>query len=157
MAGMDRLPEFDVAVTPDDRLTRAQLLGRPSVLYFYPKDATPGCTRESQDFAAAWPELQRHGVQLYGVSRDSLRSHQNFQRKFELPFPLIADLDESLCSAFDVIGEKMMYGRQVRGIVRSTFLFDAEGTLVCEWRKLKVPGHVDAVLAAVQELSGQTR
>lgn len=153
---MDRLPSFDVAITPDARLRTDQVLGKPSVFYFYPKDSTPGCTREGQDFALAWPDLQRLGVQLYGVSRDSLRSHLNFQRKFELPFPLIADTDEALCSAFGVIGEKMMYGRQVRGIERSSFLFGADGTLLRSWRKVKVPGHVVDVLKAVTELAGQT-
>jgi peroxiredoxin Q/BCP len=149
---MDRLPQFDVASTLIERLSHDQVLGRPSIFYFYPKDSTPGCTRESEDFAAAWPELQRRKVQLYGVSRDSLRSHENFQRKYGLPFPLIADTDETLCTAFGVIGEKLMYGRQVRGIVRSSFLFDAAGALLREWRKVKVPGHVDAVLEAVREL-----
>jgi peroxiredoxin Q/BCP len=153
---MDRLPNFDVAVTPDTRLRHDQVLGKPAIFYFYPKDATPGCTREGQDFAAAWPELQRRGIQLYGISRDSLRSHLNFQHKFELPFPLIADTDEALCSAFGVIGEKMMYGRRVRGIERSTFLFDADGALLRAWRKLKVPGHVAEVLAVAAELPGQS-
>ena len=152
---MDRLPSFDVAITPDARLTHEQVLGQPAIFYFYPKDSTPGCTREGQDFAAAWPELQRRGVLLHGVSRDSLRSHLNFQRKFELPFPLIADSDESLCAAFGVIGEKMMYGRKVRGIERSTFLFDGSGALFRSWRKVKVPGHVTEVLAAVAELPDQ--
>lgn len=151
---MEKLPEFDVAMTPDTRLSHDQVIGKRSIFYFYPKDSTPGCTREGRDFAAAWPELQRRGVLLFGASRDSLRSHLNFQQKQELPFPLLSDTDEALCNAFGVIGEKSMYGRKVRGVIRSTFLFESDGRLLREWRAVKVPGHVDAVLAALDELPG---
>ncbi|MCB1726239.1 MAG: peroxiredoxin [Gammaproteobacteria bacterium] len=149
---MEKLPEFDVAMTPDTRLSHDQVIGHRSIFYFYPKDSTPGCTREGRDFAAVHGELQRRGVQIYGVSRDSLKSHLNFQQKQELPFPLLSDPDETLCNAFGVIGEKNMYGRKVRGVIRSTFLFEHDGKLLREWRQVKVPGHVDAVIAALDEL-----
>ena len=146
------LPSFSAAATSDQQIDSAELIGQPLILYFYPKDSTPGCTRESVEFGAVYPELQSLGVKIFGISRDSLRSHENFRRKQELPFELISDADEALCKAFDVIHEKNMYGRKVMGIARSTFLFDSQGQLVREWRKLKVPGHVDEVMSAVREL-----
>ncbi len=124
--------------------------GRMVVLYFYPKDNTPGCSTEGADFAAAWKDFLSAGAEIFGVSRDSLTSHTNFKRKLELPFELISDADEAVCRQFDVIKTKNMYGKQVQGIERSTFLINRQGVLVQEWRKVKVPGHVAEVLAAVR-------
>jgi peroxiredoxin Q/BCP len=122
------------------------------VLYFYPKDNTPGCTTEGCDFAAAHKKFDRAGALILGVSRDSLKSHENFKAKMGFPFELIADPDEKLCEAFGVMKVKNMYGKQVRGIERSTFVLDGDGKLRREWRGVKVPGHVDEVLAFVQSL-----
>ena len=127
-----------------------ELAGQWLVLYFYPKDSTPGCTTEGLDFNALLPRFKRAGAQVFGVSRDSLKSHDNFCAKQGFKFPLISDSDEALCSAFDVIKMKNMYGKQVRGIERSTFLISPDGTLVQEWRKVKVAGHADAVLDALK-------
>jgi peroxiredoxin Q/BCP len=116
------------------------------VLYFYPKDSTPGCTTEAQQFRDLYPQLRAHGAEVLGVSRDSLKSHANFAAKQNLPFALISDPDENWCRAFDVIHEKVLYGKRHLGVVRSTFLIDPSGTLVREWRGVKVPGHAQAVL-----------
>jgi len=129
------------------------LLGKPVVIYFYPRDNTPGCTREGEGFRDHYEAFSEHDCQIVGVSRDSLASHRKFADKYRFPFPLIADPDEVLCRQFDVIREKNMYGRKVLGIERSTFLFDAAGRLVQEWRKVRVPGHVEDVLEAVRGLS----
>jgi len=122
------------------------------VLYFYPKDNTPGCTSESRDFAATEPAFTAADARIVGVSRYSLASHEKFRARYELPFTLISDSDETLCSLFGVIRQKMMYGKSVRGIERSTFLIDRQGVLRHEWRGLKVPGHVAEVLQAAQTL-----
>ena len=127
-----------------------ELAGQWLVLYFYPKDSTPGCTTEGLDFNALLPRFKRAGAQVFGVSRDSLKSHDNFCAKQGFKFPLISDADEALCSAFDVIKMKNMYGKQVRGIERSTFLISPDSQLVQEWRKVKVAGHADAVLEALK-------
>lgn len=128
------------------------LAGSAYVLYFYPKDDTPGCTLEGQDFRDKSSAFKRLGVRVLGVSRDSLASHEKFKAKFALPFDLVADTDEKLCRQFDVIKEKNMYGKKVLGIERSTFLVDADGLLRNEWRKVKVAGHVDDVVAAAKAL-----
>jgi len=120
------------------------------VLYFYPKDSTPGCTTEGIDFNALLPQFKRAGAVVFGVSRDSVRSHDNFCAKQGFGFPLVSDADEALCTAFDVIRMKNMYGKQVRGIERSTFLVSPDGTLVQAWRKVKVAGHAQAVLDALK-------
>ncbi|MEE4639573.1 MAG: peroxiredoxin [Wenzhouxiangella sp.] len=138
--------------TPDGELSLDQLRGNPVVVYFYPRDNTPGCTREGEGFRDHYAAFRELDCEIVGVSRDTLASHQKFSAKFDFPFPLIADTDETLCRQFDVIKEKNMYGKKVMGIERSTFLFDASGDLVTEWRKVKVPGHVEAVLSAVKEL-----
>ncbi len=130
--------------------TLAAQAGHWLVLYFYPKDSTPGCTTEGLDFNALLPKFKRAGAQVFGVSRDSVKSHDNFCGKQGFNFPLISDTDEALCTAFDVIRMKNMYGKQVRGIERSTFLISPHGTLVQEWRKVKVAGHADAVLEALK-------
>jgi peroxiredoxin Q/BCP len=120
--------------------------GQYVVLYFYPKDSTPGCTTEGQDFRDAYPKFQALNTQIFGISRDSIKSHENFKAKQNFPFELISDADEQLCQLFDVIKMKFMYGKQVRGIERSTFIIDPEGKLAHEWRKVSVKGHVDEVL-----------
>jgi peroxiredoxin Q/BCP len=122
------------------------------VLYFYPKDNTPGCTTEGEDFRDNHRKLRARKTRVFGVSRDSLTSHENFRKKHGFPFELISDPDEKLCKLFDVIKEKNMYGRKVLGIERSTFLIDENGVLAREWRKVKVKGHVDEVLEAIKAL-----
>lgn len=130
----------------------AALRGRAVVLYFYPKDDTPGCTTESQNFRDRHDEFTAADAVVIGISRDSLKSHERFCEKHSLPFTLISDPDETLCEMFGVMKLKNMYGKQVRGIERSTFLIDRDGRLAREWRGVKVPGHVDEVLEAVQAL-----
>jgi peroxiredoxin Q/BCP len=127
--------------------------GAAVVLYFYPKDNTPGCTTEGAQFRDAFKAFRKAGATIVGVSRDSIKSHEGFKAKMEFPFDLISDADEALCTQFDVIRMKNMYGKQVRGIERSTFLIDGTGKLVREWRKVRVDGHADEVLAAVQSLA----
>lgn len=126
--------------------------GKNVVLYFYPKDSTPGCTTESMGFRDAYAEFEKANTVIFGISRDSLKSHDKFKANLELPFELICDADELLCQQFDVIKQKMMYGKQVRGIERSTFVINAQGELVYEWRKVKVDNHVREVLEMVQSL-----
>ena len=126
--------------------------GETVVLYFYPKDNTPGCTTEGEQFRDAHAKFRKAGAIIFGCSRDSLKSHENFKAKMGFPFDLIADTDEKLCAQFDVIKMKNMYGKQVRGIVRSTFLIDGAGKLVNEWRGVKLAGHVEQVLEAVLAL-----
>jgi len=144
--------DIRVASTGGSAVGLGDFSGRRIVLYFYPKDATPGCTSESRDFAARQNEFTAENTVILGVSRDSIASHEKFRAKEGLGFDLLSDGDEALCNAFDVIKMKNMYGKQVRGIERSTFLIDERGVLRREWRKVKVPGHVDEVLAAVREL-----
>jgi peroxiredoxin Q/BCP len=149
----DRLPDLTLPATGGHEIRLRDLAGTPLLLYFYPKDSTPGCTRQALDFAAARERFATAGVRVIGVSRDSVASHERFRAKQQLDFDLIADTDDTLCRRFDVIKEKSMYGRKVMGIERSTFLFDAAGMLVQSWRGLKVPGHVDTVLAAAEALA----
>jgi peroxiredoxin Q/BCP len=146
-------PDFHLPATGGQTLSLADFRGRNVVLYFYPKDNTPGCTTESQGFRDRAPEFAQANTVVVGVSRDGVRSHENFRAKHELGFDLVADTDEVACNAFDVLREKNMYGRRVRGIERSTFLIDSEGLLRQEWRGVKVPGHVDEVLAAAKSLA----
>ena len=126
--------------------------GQNVVLYFYPKDSTPGCTTEGQDFRDQHKAFTKANTVVFGISRDSIRSHENFKSKQNFPFDLLSDSEEEVCKLFDVIKPKNMYGREVIGVERSTFLIDAAGKLRREWRKVKVAGHVDEVLAAAQEL-----
>ena len=128
------------------------LKGQKTVLYFYPKDNTPGCTTEGLDFTKQYSKFKKLGVAIFGVSRDSSASHEKFKTKMGFPFDLISDEDEELCKKFDVIKMKNMYGKKVRGIERSTFVLDEKGKIIQEWRKVKVDGHVDEVLAFVQAL-----
>ncbi|WP_322033094.1 peroxiredoxin [Paraburkholderia sp. J76] len=145
------VPDFTAPATGGD-FKLSSLKGSKIVLYFYPKDNTPGCTTEGLQFRDLYPKFKKAGAQIVGVSRDSVRSHDNFKAKLELPFTLVSDADEALCARFDVIKLKKMYGKEVRGIERSTFLIDAAGVLRQEWRGIKVPGHVEEVLEAVQAL-----
>src|SRR5690606_19308036 len=145
------VPAFSAQSTQGE-ITTESLKGRKTVLYFYPKDNTPGCTTQAQGFRDHYDAFQAANVQIIGVSRDSIKSHENFITKQSLPFALISDPDETLCELFGVMKMKNMYGKQVRGIERSTFLIDENGVLVREWRGLRVPGHVEAVLQAVHEV-----
>ena len=145
------VPDFTAPATGGD-FTLSSLRGRKVVLYFYPKDNTPGCTTEGLEFRNLYPKFQQAGAEIVGVSRDSVRSHDNFKAKLELPFTLVSDADEAICTLFDVIKMKKMYGKSVRGIERTTFLIDADGVLRHEWRGVKVPGHVDQILESVQAL-----
>ena len=144
--------DFTASATRDKEIRLKELRGQNVVLYFYPKDSTPGCTTEGRDFAALHAKFRRQKTVILGVSRDSLTSHEKFRAKQEFPFDLISDPDEKLCKAFDVIHEKTLYGRKFMGIVRSTFLIDSDGKLRAEWRKVKVNGHAEEVLAAVKAL-----
>jgi len=148
-----QLPDLEVRLTGNLNLRLSDLLGRPLILFFYPRANTPGCTQEGQDFREAHDSFVERGARVLGASRDSLKAQENFKSKYAFPFDLIADTDETLCTLFDVIKPKNMYGKQVRGIERSTFLFDAEGGLRREWRKVKIPGHVAEVLTALDDLS----
>ena len=147
-----KIPAFSVTTTAATKLTSKDLAGAPYVLYFYPKDDTPGCTIEGKDFRDQHAKFKRLKVRILGASRDALSSHAKFQAKYELPFELVSDAHETLCGLFDVIKDKNMYGKKVRGIERSTFLIDAAGVLRREWRKVKVDGHVAEVLAAAAEI-----
>ncbi len=144
--------DFTLPATGDKNIRLSDLKGRNVVIYFYPKDSTPGCTREAQDFRDNIRKFRARKTIILGVSRDSIQSHENFRKKQELPFDLLCDKEEKLCRQFDVIREKNMYGRKVMGIERSTFLIDSEGVLRHEWRKVKVDGHVDDVLAVIKTL-----
>ena len=146
-----KVPDFTAAATGGEFKLSA-MKGKIVVLYFYPKDNSPGCTTEGQDFAALHPKFRKAGAVVVGASRDSLKSHAGFKEKMGFPFELISDPDEALCELFGVMKMKNMYGKQVRGIERSTFLIDGDGGLRREWRGVKVPGHADEVLAAVAAL-----
>ncbi|HEX5756940.1 MAG TPA: peroxiredoxin [Arenimonas sp.] len=152
----DRVPDLALALGSGSTARLSDYRGRWLVLYFYPKDSTPGCTTEGLDFTAVHAKFRKAGAEILGVSRDSVKSHANFCAKQGFTFDLVSDADESLCKAFDVIHEKNMYGRKVLGVVRSTFLIDPEGRLARSWRGIKVPGHAETVLAALQEQVKQT-
>jgi peroxiredoxin Q/BCP len=145
-------PDFSLPATSGQTVTLSALRGGKVVLYFYPKDNTPGCTNESADFRDLHDEFVKAGCTVFGISRDGLKSHERFKEKLGLPFELISDPDEVACGAFDVIRLKNMYGKQVRGIERSTFLIDADGNIAEAWRGVKVPGHAQAVLALASAL-----
>ena len=147
-----KVKNFKLPATGDKDLSLNDYKGKKLVLYFYPKDSTPGCTTEGQDFRDAKAKFTRQGAVVLGVSRDSIKSHENFKAKQKFNFDLLSDADETLCDQFDVIKMKNMYGKQVRGIERSTFLIDENGVLRQEWRKVKVKDHVNEVLDAVKAL-----
>ncbi|WP_248802158.1 peroxiredoxin [Pseudomonas sp. MWU13-2100] len=144
--------DFQAQATSGQTVSLAELKGKQVVIYFYPKDSTPGCTTEGQGFRDQYADFQAANTEVFGVSRDSLKSHENFKGKQQFPFELISDKDEAICQLFDVIKLKKLYGKEYLGVDRSTFLIDAEGVLRQEWRGVKVPGHVDAVLAAARVL-----
>jgi peroxiredoxin Q/BCP len=147
-----RVENFTLPATGDQTLSLSDFSDRILIIYFYPRDNTPGCTREGQDFRDLYTEFSAAGADILGVSRDSVKTHDNFRNKHEFPFHLLSDSDETLCKQFDIINEKSLYGRKYMGIVRSTFLIDAKGVLQQEWRKVRVPGHAGAVLDAVKAL-----
>jgi len=146
------VPNFRLPATGDKHVELRSLRGSNVVIYFYPKDSTPGCTNEGCDFKANNLKFRRRNTVVLGISRDSIASHEKFRAKYGFPFDLLSDADEEACRLFDVIKEKNMYGRKVMGIERSTFLIDEKGKLRHEWRKVKVKGHVEEVLAAVAGL-----
>jgi thioredoxin-dependent peroxiredoxin len=145
-------PHFNLPATNAKTVDLSTLRGRKLVLYFYPKDNTPGCTDESAGFRDQYAAFVDAGCEIFGISRDGLQSHERFKAKLGLPFELIADTEERACDAFGVMKMKSMYGKQMRGVERSTFVIDAEGRVAREWRAVKVPGHVDEVLKAVRSL-----
>jgi len=147
-----KVPDFDLPATGDKNIKLSSLKGYNVVLYFYPRDATPGCTTEGQDFRDNIRKFSSRKTKILGVSRDSIKSHEKFKTNQCFPFDLLSDEDEKLCNLFDVIKQKNMYGKKVMGIERSTFLVDDKGVLRKEWRKVKVDGHVEEVLEAVKEL-----
>ncbi len=149
---LSRLPNLTVTTT-QGAMNLASLAGQPLILYFYPKDATPGCTTQARDFRDLMAEFEALGVRILGVSRDSEKSHEKFTANECLPFPLVSDADETLCRYFDVIKEKNMYGKIVMGIQRSTFLYDHHGNLVESWHKVSPAGHAAMLLRRVHELT----
>lgn len=146
-----KVPDFKLPATGDQDIRLKDYQGKNVVIYFYPKDNTPGCTQEGQDFRDHYSKFKRAKTVVFGVSRDSVKVHTNFKAKHEFPFELISDADEKLCSLFDVIKLKKLYGREYLGIERSTFLIDSKGILREEWRKVKVKGHAEDVLAACKQ------
>ncbi|MEC9363225.1 MAG: peroxiredoxin [Pseudomonadota bacterium] len=148
----DKIPDLTLPATGGRDIALRSFKGKALVVYFYPKDNTPGCTQEGQDFRDLYGKFRKAGVEIVGVSRDSVRSHENFATKFEFPFVLLSDADEAACRAFDVIREKTLYGRKYMGVDRSTFLFDAKGVLRQVWRSVKVKNHAQAVLDAAAGL-----
>jgi peroxiredoxin Q/BCP len=149
-----KVPDLELHLTGDRKLRLSDYHGKPLVLYFYPKASTPGCTQEGLDFSAAINKFRRQSCVILGASRDGLKAQENFKAKQGFPFELVSDKEEELCNAFGVIKMKNMYGKQVRGIERSTFLIGSDGKLQREWRGVKVKGHVDEVLEAVKALKG---
>lgn len=147
-----KVPNFEQEATNNKTVSSSNIKGKNTVLFFYPKDNTPGCTLEGQDFRDSYPEFKNLNTEIYGISRESIKSHENFKNKQSFPFELISDPDELMCKAFDVMKLKSMYGREYMGIERSTFLVNAEGVIVCEWRKVKVKGHVEEVLEKVKSI-----
>jgi peroxiredoxin Q/BCP len=148
----DTVADFSLPATGGETFNLAAQRGNIVVLYFYPKDSTPGCTTEAQNFRDLYPEFIKAGALVVGVSRDSLKSHENFKEKQALPFALLSDSDEKLCQQFGVIKQKKLYGKEVRGIERSTFVIDKNGVLRREWRAIKIPGHAQSVLDYILSL-----
>ena len=152
----DKAPSINAKDENGNTIRLTDYKGKKIVLYFYPKDNTPGCTTEAMQFRDKFKDFTKAGAVIFGVSRDNMRSHDSFKEKLELPFELIADTEEKMCHMFGVVKNKIMYGKKVKGIERSTFLIGADGFLKQEWRGLKVPGHVDEVLKAVKALKKTT-
>lgn len=151
-----KVPAFTAEATGEQKIRLSDLAGDKLVLYFYPRDNTPGCTTEGQDFRDHYQAFREAGCEILGVSRDSLKSHEKFREKQAFPFHLISDPDEKLCELFDVMKWKNMYGKQVRGVERSTFLIDEKGRLRQQWRKVRVQGHAAEVLEAVRALDQES-
>lgn len=147
----DQLPDITLPANDGQQISLKEQAGKKLVLYFYPKDNTSGCSVQGQNFRDAKADFDAANTRILGVSRNTVRQHENFIKKFDFNFDLLADTEEELCTLFDVLKEKSMYGRKYIGIVRSTYLFDSNGTLVREWRGVKIPGHVDEVLEAARE------
>ena len=147
------VPDFEVAATGNQRFASAAFRGHPYVIYFYPKDDTPGCTIEGSQFRDLHKEFMKAGVMVFGVSRDTVASHEKFKAKMSFPFDLLSDGDETMCKIFDVIKEKNMYGKRVMGIQRSTFIIGRNGEIAKEWRGVKVDGHAQVVLNAAKSMS----
>jgi peroxiredoxin Q/BCP len=147
-----KVPDFSATATNEAEFSLSTNIGKNIVIYFYPKDSTPGCTKEGEDFRDQFEAFSSNNAIIVGVSRDSVKSHDKFICKYNFPFDLIADEDETVCQIFDVIKEKNMYGRKYMGIERSTFLINANGILINEWRKVKVKGHVEEVLGALKNI-----
>jgi peroxiredoxin Q/BCP len=147
-----KVPEFSLPASGGGSWSLKDARGKKLIIYFYPRDMTSGCTKESQDFRDLAKAFAKAGAQIVGISRDSVASHEKFVAKEKLPFALLADSEEKVCKLFDVIKEKSLYGRKYLGVDRSTFLIDAEGRLQQEWRGVKVPGHAETVLEATQRL-----
>lgn len=150
------VPDFTAQATSNTTVKLSELKGRKVVLFFYPKDNTPGCTSEGQIFKDLYEQFQESDTLVFGVSKDGMKAHENFRTKHEFPFELISDADETLCKLFDVIKLKQMYGKEYMGIERSTFLIDRNGILQHEWRKVRIKGHVDDVLQAAQMVDTQS-
>ncbi len=144
--------DFELPATSDLTFKLSDYLGKNVIIYFYPKDSTPGCTTQGAQFRDFYHEFQATDTEIFGISRDSLKSHENFKAKFSFPFELLSDTEELACNLFDVIKMKNMYGKQVRGIERSTFIIDKKGVLIHEWRKVRVKGHVEEVLTFMKTL-----
>ena len=144
-----KCPKFKADATSDKVISNETFKNKNVVIYFYPKDSTPGCTNEGIDFTNLYQDFKKKNVEIFGISRDSIKSHEKFKEKYNFPFELLSDSEEIACSLFDVIKLKNMYGKQVQGIERSTFLIDTEGKLINEWRGLKVPGHAEEVLNSI--------
>lgn len=147
------IPDFELPATGGQRFASAAFKGHPYIIYFYPKDDTPGCTIEGAAFRDLHKEFTKAGYMIFGLSRDSVKSHEKFKAKMSFPFDLLADEDETVCKLFDVIKEKNMYGKKVMGIERSTFIMDRSGAIAKEWRGVKVDGHAAEVLAAAKSMS----
>ena len=147
-----KCPSFSGECTSNKTLSENDFIGKNLVIYFYPKDSTPGCTTEGQDFRDNYKLFKNLNTEIIGVSRDSIKSHENFKDKQSFPFELLSDPDEKMCKAFDVIKMKSMYGKEYLGVDRSTFLISSDGKVIKEWRSVKVKGHVDEVLKEVEKL-----
>ena len=143
------VPNFRLPGTSETNFSLNNFLGKLVILYFYPRDSTPGCTNEGIDFTNLYQDFKNKNVEIFGISRDTIKSHEKFKEKYNFPFELLSDSEEIACELFDVIKMKNMYGKQVQGIERSTFLIDTQGKLVSEWRGLKVPGHAEEVLNSI--------
>jgi peroxiredoxin Q/BCP len=147
-----KFQDFELSSTGGKTFKLSEHLGKTLVIYFYPKDSTPGCTTQGQQFRDHFKEFNASDTEIFGISRDSIKSHENFKAKFEFPFDLLSDNEELACKLFDVIKMKKMYGKEVRGIERSTFVINKEGVLIREWRGVKVDGHIPEVLAFIRSL-----